>query len=362
MVALEVQSPALVARNPHTARRDFVAVVDAAYDLCVTDEAWLQGLCAAAEPVLSRGLGVFAFEYRVLADGARLKISRPTFLNCPEQMHATLCAGTLAVSPEQLLCAYRGFPCQSFSQCHDRNGQSYAKFAPARAMESRVGAADLLIVRAAQTDPDGCVLAAPTNRVVRFPARTAGVMSRVARHIAVARRLRRFVDRDETGRVVVDAEAVLAETGRVLHAEGAARGTRERAILSSAVAVLARAKGKLRRSDPEEVLRLWTALVDGKWSLVESIDSDGKRFVLVRRNTPDLKHPRGLLPTERHAAALVALGHPTKLVAYELGLSLPVVSALVASAVRKLGLRSRAELIRTFNARASATCRERAEP
>jgi DNA-binding NarL/FixJ family response regulator len=58
-----------------------------------------------------------------------------------------------------------------------------------------------------------------------------------------------------------------------------------------------------------------------------------------------------LLPEERHVLALVAPEHSLKLIAYELGLSSSVVSERLTGALRKLGLRSRAELTRYLGAR-----------
>jgi DNA-binding CsgD family transcriptional regulator len=356
MVAIEVRSPVYLSRSgPRSGLRDFVSIVDAAYDLGASEADWLKELCFAIEPVLGRGLGAFAFLYDLGDQASALTVRSPTFLNCSPQMYATMCEGAQLVTSEQLSRAYSGFPCQSLSQCHSHGTRDYPGFKPAKLVEHRAGVRDLLIVRAAHSPATGCAIAVPTAQVTRFASRTAGVMAKVARHIAVAWRLRQritFVD----ARPALDVEAVLTDSGRVVHAEGHARNAKQRTMLSTAVRLLAQNKARFRTTHPEQVVRLWTALIDGQWSIVDSIDSDGKRHLLARRNTPELTHPNALQPVERHVAALVAMGNPIKLGAYELGLPVAAVSATLASALRRLRVRSRAELVQIFSQRTAASC------
>ena len=66
---------------------------------------------------------------------------------------------------------------------------------------------------------------------------------------------------------------------------------------------------------------------------------------------PQLHEPAALSEDDRHLLSLFALGHSTKLVAYELGLAPSTVSTRLKQALSKLRLRSRAELSRVFDAR-----------
>ncbi len=118
--------------------------------------------------------------------------------------------------------------------------------------------------------------------------------------------------------------------------------------LAEAVRRVDRARGLLRRTDPEEALQLWQGLVDGTWSLIDQCDSDGRRYVLARRNEPGVRDPRALTQRERGVAAFASMGHQNKFIAYLLGLSAGTVAGHLRSAQRKLGLASRAELILTF--------------
>jgi DNA-binding NarL/FixJ family response regulator len=109
-----------------------------------------------------------------------------------------------------------------------------------------------------------------------------------------------------------------------------------------------KARGRLRRADPDEALQLWRGLVDGTWSLVEHLESDGKRYLLARRNQPGAGEPTALTRSERAVLGFAAMGHQNKYIAYLLGLSASAVTSHLRSAQRKLGLSSRGDLIRTF--------------
>jgi DNA-binding CsgD family transcriptional regulator len=90
---------------------------------------------------------------------------------------------------------------------------------------------------------------------------------------------------------------------------------------------------------------MWKGLVAGTWSLVERFESDGRRYLVAKRNAPDLGRRLRLSEGEARVVKLSALGHSQKYVAYALGLSQPMVSAHLASAMLKLRVRSRAELL-----------------
>jgi len=99
--------------------------------------------------------------------------------------------------------------------------------------------------------------------------------------------------------------------------------------------------------EPEHAIELWDALVAGRWTIVEHTDTDGRRFVLARRN--DHAHPHAeLTERERQVVGLTARGFPGKYVAYELGLAQSTVSSTLRAALTKLGLRTRYELAAVF--------------
>lgn len=165
-------------------------------------------------------------------------------------------------------------------------------------------------------------------------------LSRVSAHVAAGLRLRARKR---------NTEAVLDGDGKVLDASGRAQGREARETLKRAARALDRALAQAPR-EPEACLSTWRALIDGRWTLAEHFESDGRRFWVALENTPREAHVRRLTPRERTVVGYLALGHAQKLVAYELGLSEAVISTLIASALQKLGAGSRAELLALYAA------------
>jgi DNA-binding NarL/FixJ family response regulator len=136
--------------------------------------------------------------------------------------------------------------------------------------------------------------------------------------------------------------------GRLVDASAAASGQHARESLREAAIALDQACGRLGRTDAGRAVALWRALIAGRWSLVDQFDRDGRRFLLAQRNDAALVGAGRLTERERQVAAFAALGHPNKLIAYELGLSTTTVATHLSHAAKKLGLRSRAALIRAL--------------
>ncbi len=350
MVAVEIRSPTSNIAGRGDARADAMSVLEAAYDLNSDDVAWLTGVARAMHPFLDRGLGTHSFLYTLSQSGS-LEVPTAVLLNCPPGLREVLAAGAAVAKPEEILALYNGPPCQTLSQVSARvaPGRPYEAFLAVRHLP-KIGAVDQLGVVAAESDGAGCAFGGLTDRQLRFPSRSAGILSRVARHVAAARRLRGALMRSAKNLVSLDVDAVLGESGAVLHAESEAKRADDLRALSMAAKTLGETRARFRQADPEQAVRLWTALVQGKWSLVDTRDSDGKRFLVARRNAAELGDPLALRADERRVVALAARGHSVKLIAYELGLSKPTVSVRLTRALQKLGLRSRAELARCFGA------------
>jgi len=143
-------------------------------------------------------------------------------------------------------------------------------------------------------------------------------------------------------------EAVLDPDGRVRHAEAPALAATAREQLRAAVRKVDSARTRASRSNADAALASWQGLVAGRWSLVDHFESDGRRFVVARRNDPAVPDPRGLSRSEAQIAQLLALGHSQKQIAYTLGMSPSSVSRRIQSGARKLRVRSRAELAAVF--------------
>jgi DNA-binding CsgD family transcriptional regulator len=194
-----------------------------------------------------------------------------------------------------------------------------------------------------------------TSVVVLFPAASAAVdpdqafprarmLGLAAAHLGAATRLRGLampssIDGDGT-------ESILSPSGRVLHAVGDAQDKRNRESLVEAVVRRERARGRLRRTAPEEAAELWSVLVSGRWSIIDFVDRDGKRLLLARKNPVHGPDVLALDDEERDVVWLATLGHSRKYIAYELGLATATVTKRLGSALKKLRIGNRRELLR----------------
>lgn len=326
---------------------DLLGVVEAAYDLDAPPDDWLRELTARVGFLVDHGLGTY---------GAMVDASDPA---------------ALKLGP---IHAYRGRPAmlRAFEHVSDgaeahrvvrlyRSGAPWVSARRAvgpvdwRSIASRHGreeVGDCTAVCAIDTAGRGCVIMAPSERVQRVDARAERVWGRVTAHVIAMLRLRAAVDalpanRRKTER---DGEAILSPAGDVVHAEGIARARSARSALREAALARERARGALRRRSPDEALDLWRALVEGRWSIVDRFERDGRRYLIAHENEPKGSGQRTLTRRENQVVSLVAMGRTNKLIAYELGLSVHAIGRYLTTAMRKLGFASRAEMARVRRA------------
>ena len=79
--------------------------------------------------------------------------------------------------------------------------------------------------------------------------------------------------------------------------------------------------------------------------MVDWFDSDGRRFVLAHPNPANVGDPRGLTEQEAQVVTFAALGETGKMISYRIGMSEAFVSRALESAMRKLRVKTRAQLI-----------------
>jgi DNA-binding CsgD family transcriptional regulator len=149
-------------------------------------------------------------------------------------------------------------------------------------------------------------------------------------------------------------ELVCDGGGRILDARGRPPDSLSRELLVAAVrAHDAERRGMVPDADAE---RVWSELWAGGWALLDSVDSDGKRLLLLRRD-PSNPRSRALDARERLALDLVARGAAYKVVASELGTSLSTASEVTERAIRKLGFKSRADFVQRAGGRGAGGTR-----
>ena len=168
----------------------------------------------------------------------------------------------------------------------------------------------------------------------------------VASHLGAGLRLREFAQALDLESPPV--EAILDGAGKLHEARAGAQRPAARSALRAAVCRLDQLRTREGRSDPDRALAAWEGLVQGRWSLVDHFDSDGRRFVLALKNDPNYPDPRGLTQRERQVAEFLGQGHSSKEISYMLGISRSAVSNCTGRAAHKLGLASLAELAAFF--------------
>lgn len=324
-------------------RANPIDVIEAAYELQHDDRTWLRGVASAVRPLIDGGYGVWAYYFdsarpaATWLDDAVLIDARRTEIQAARRMSATsdhrIVENThVVIEPLQSSLEAAREAGIGDARAHEHYGRFLEK----------IGAADYLAFRTVEPGGKGIAVAAAQRTPWLPDRRTRKLWARVAAHVAAARRLRAALVATPDRATV---EAVMSTSGKLEHAEGKAV-VNARDALRAAVLEQERARGRLRRRDPEAATEGWHALVGGQWSLVDRFERGGRRYLVAYRNPPTLADLRALTPRECAVVHLAALGKSNKLIAYELGVSESGVSSHLHGALRKLGMTSRSELIR----------------
>jgi hypothetical protein len=107
-----------------------------------------------------------------------------------------------------------------------------------------------------------------------------------------------------------------------------------RDALRRAVAAHGRARGARRSGGGE----LWTALVAGRWSLLDSFTTAGIRYIVAHENPHGGETLRALSQREQSALEFALAGRSGKWIAFEVGRSESVVTRTLRAALLKLGV------------------------
>ncbi len=343
-------------------RRDPIAVVEACYDLGGSEEAWLQGLAEAAFPLV-RPVGIIG--YHVTLDERGPRIHSPVQVGASEDAFTKM--RTMAALLERHRAGTAGLLDRVQARLYARvvtNGMlepadvllvSEAERLGPRWMYTlgASGVQEVFHLRSNNIDGLGAtVLAAGLPDERKFSASERVMFQMISAHIKAGFRLRRRLTKSAPGVELPEHGAVLDASFRVLDAEGDAKDASAREALACMAREIDRARTQAGGRD-EAALAVWQGLVDGRWSLVEHFDADGKRFMLAHRNPEGVRDPRGLSSMERRVAALAARGYSNKLIGYHLGIPEGTASSHLARAMLKLKFESRVELVRTLGSRHS---------
>jgi DNA-binding CsgD family transcriptional regulator len=330
---LELISEPVFEEPPREQHRDYIGLIEATYDLSGCEGVWLGRLVRAAHPVLNRGFGVAGFLWDLSHDG-ELRIAHPTYVGCSPLLHDGLSDSGARLTEAQAHTLYlRGRPCKLLgADARVRYPRAHAAY------RAHVDPPGFTYISCADVTLRGCTLLVPNESGSPAVPHLGRALDHIARHVTSGLRLKRALVAS-----LESSDAILDEKGKLLHAASEVSGRRERGSFVTAARRMLDSR-RLRRARPTEAVELWRALVLGRWSLVDHLDSDGKRFLVARRNPIGVHEPSALSEGERRSSVLFALLGSVKLVAYELGLAPSTISGELKSACRKLGCRNRAEL------------------
>ncbi|MEY4508558.1 MAG: hypothetical protein RLZZ450_680 [Pseudomonadota bacterium] len=313
---------------------DYVSIVEASYQAVDSDEEWLAQLLDIARPVLDLGGGLglslvqegpearqIALSQGVGPLRDMLRLSWPAIRQLDEPTYreffypgtpVLLASQLVAGFAEHLQHAFRSL--MQFAGANDLLGMlGYP--APGWAFAMFVAVGD-----------------APLTPLVR------GTLRRVRIHIEAGLRLRMFCSGE--------AVAVIRPDGRLEHMDSHALGRSACTLLEAQATAIERARSPKERAHPHRAVAVWQALVEGRWSVVERVDSDGRRHYHAFENAPHVHALRALSGTEALVCALSLQGLVGKEVAYTTGLSQSSVSAALGAAAERLGFADRSELLR----------------
>ena len=313
---------------------DWIAAVEAAYRLDETDTAWLVGVLAQLAE-LEHGLGVVAQVFRATHAGHQLV--QVASYGGPRELEAHVAELTTAMPADVVTHLRQYGTTTSMRAALGKLGLEEAFTTMARQLP--VAYADVHFVPIHDGEVHTLAVSGACPKGTE-PMPHPGRMRRLAAHIGAGFRLRHRL-----GALAEDGDAVLTPSGRVEHAGTEAR--RVSATLVEAVARRERARGRMRQH-PDEALFLWHGLVSGRWSLVDRIEHDGKRFIVAHRNDPQVRDPRGLTQREARVAESLGRGSTLKEIAYDEGTSESSVTKAAVRVRAKLGLGSLAELASFF--------------
>ena len=210
-----------------------------------------------------------------------------------------------------------------------------------------LGQSDAMIINGLDPSGFGAFMGLWTPVVVDPGHAELTIYRRMAHHLGAAHRCRRRLRESQPARSCCDAtegaEAVLDARKRVVHATGPALTKEARVDLIETAKI--RDSARSSKTGADESLQRWLPLTRARWTLVDSFDRNGARYIVARENQTQVQGLASLSDRERQVVAYVAIGQSTKETAYALGISDATVRVLLARAATKLGVRSRTALL-----------------
>jgi DNA-binding CsgD family transcriptional regulator len=322
-----------------------IRVVEVAYQIDLDQAQWLEQLADVFSTMhgAEHGLMLYAYDASEPEEGA--KIEDYALYGLDEDFARETIRHHAESSTDEIQRVYKsGIRCGTVSEILAPAGilplehESFGRFHYTNIIEDAWG------LSASNPDGRGLGIAAPLAEVSQMSEAMRELWALVGVHLATAYRLRSPRGRGGAREDEEADTAILEPDGTLIHAEGVAFEDSSREKLSDSVRQIDRARSRKLRHEPHEALPMWKGLVEGRWTLVERNDSDGRRFVVAHPNDPRFDQPQALTQRERQVVAYAAQGDSTERISYSLGFDQQSVETLLASAMEKLGVKSREAL------------------
>jgi DNA-binding CsgD family transcriptional regulator len=318
---------------------ELATFLEVAYDVAPDDQRWLRAVAEAALAVWGRGHASHAAIYDA-SDIAAFEIKNADFVGLSPAAIEVIMRGLGQFTPAFVTRTFRAGLASGIRE------MAYPEMKPMVDQLGTFGFADEFSLNGLDPEGKGAFIGMwSPQRNDHSPAEMA-LLRRMGHHLGAAHRVRRRLRESQPARATPDstvgAEAILDARKRVVHAEGPARSKEARdELIATAVA---RERDRSSRVELDERLG-WGPLTRARWTLVDSFERDGARYVVARENQSFIRGLAALAERERQAVAYLAIGQSTKETAYALGIAAATVRVLLGRAAAKLGVSSRAELL-----------------
>ena len=247
-----------------SAKETVINLVEAAYNLELGVGDWLQNVVATAKPILDPELGCYAtLTEGVSKDGQHL-ITQVHIDGGPQDLALRYFQAAQAVGADGVARWSEALGARGVTAISEpRDDWPHV----VDAITEHVGCKDGLSISAIDPDGHGAYLSASSPEIIELTPGERECWQMLAVHLSAGYRLRRGLTESTANPGVpatempLNAEALLDPAKFVVsHAAGGAQdGEASKTIREAAVRV-DKARGELRKSDPEEALELWHGL------------------------------------------------------------------------------------------------------
>lgn len=318
---------------------DLVGVVEALYRFDLSNHEWLSLVAGQVAPLVDPyrkgvvAMGIACDDPMAFAPTCVVE------LDMPDAVRTLFRQGVPGIPPEYIADGYLSRP-----WCFSADLAGWERIpGVSDGAAAAQGMLDLLGLGAAEPDGRGCWFGAFQAERRRLPGDVRMALTHIGRHLKVANRLRRKLDDGKDPRATPGA--VITADGRVVHAVGDARNPSVIEKLTHTSRAMDAARTRRGRADALRAVQAWRAQVGDDWTLVDSFERDGRRYILAVENREPAPGFHLLSVREREVIRQALLGRDNKAIAYEMGLAQSTVRVLMARAAVKVGARSRRDLL-----------------